>query len=305
MSRSTRRQFTARLPLLWAAAWASPSARGEDGAGFRVMVSRSLMGEVNENDLRASLKVWAASILPQAQMPVGWEREILAAPERLVQAVRDGQVDGVALTVPEYRGVAAYLNPATLLVDEQRAGKGEQYLIVVRDASGIGSLQELRGHSLVLHKAAATCLAPAWLQATLGAPSWGAVEAHFSAVTSETRVSKGVILPVFFQKVDACLLTRRSFDAACELNYQVGRQLRMMAASPPLVPILMAFHRDCPPKRQNGFLDAVLRLHTSPAGQQVLTLFQAGRLVVRDASVLRTTLELLAAADRIRAEARR
>jgi ABC-type phosphate/phosphonate transport system substrate-binding protein len=201
--------------------------------------------------------------------------------------------------------VAAHLNQATLLLDEQRAAQGEQYLILVREDSGIGSLQGLRGRSLVLHKAAITCLAPAWLQTALGAPNWSAVQAHFSVVTSEPKVSKGVILPVFFQKVDACLLTRRSFEAACELNPQVGKRLRIAAASPPLVPMLLALHKDCPPERQKAFLDAVLRLHGSPEGQQVLTLFQAGRLVARDASVLRITLELLAAADGIRAGTKR
>jgi ABC-type phosphate/phosphonate transport system substrate-binding protein len=307
-------RFPACLALLCLAQGALQSdaagAPPDDGNGqrIRIVVSTTLMGDVNENDARASLRVWASAITGEAGLKADLDRGFLATPEQLFQAVRAGQADGFAATIPEYLRAASYVDRTSLLLDEQRADHGEEYVILAHEESGIRVFQDLRGHSLALHKSAFTCLAPAWLQTLLVASDWPAVEAFFGSVSSDPKVSKGVILPVFFRQVDACLLTARSFATACELNPQLGRRLRVVAKSPPLVPVVMVLHKDCPPRTKQILLDSILKMQHSLAGRQVLTLFQSGRLVLRDASALGGTLELLAAAERIKAgaaEARR
>ena len=58
--------------------------------------------------------------------------------------------------------------------------------------------------------------------------------------------------------------------------------------------------KDCPPEQRETFQNALTKLHKTVAGQQALTLFESGQLVIADASILGSTLELVKAHERIR-----
>jgi phosphonate transport system substrate-binding protein len=197
--------------------------------------------------------------------------------------------------------VSAYADPATIILDERQATSGEEYLILVDAQSNIRDLADLRGRSLAFHRNPTTCLAEAWLRAVLNVKDAGAMQDFFGKVIASDKISKGVVLPVFFGQMDACLVTRAGFETLCELNPQLGRRLRVLAASPRVVTVLMAFHKDCPPEAKRRVTEALLSLHKSVPGQQVMTLFQTRRMVLRDIAALQGSIQLLHAAERVKA----
>lgn len=280
------------------------AARGADtppqtGRHVRVGVSASMLGEVNENDARAAMRGWADALMKQSSFDVEWAG-IMETTEQLVQAINKRQVDGLALTTSEYVLVSQLLDPDHLIVDEATLKEGQRYLLLVQSDSKIGGLADLRGRSLVVYKNSNTSLASAWLETSLAGSGLGPSEAFFAHSSTNVKLSRGVVLPVFFRQVDACLVTQRAFDAMTELNPQLGRQLRAVATSPVVVPSIMAFRKDMPADARESFTKMLLDLHKNPIGQQIQTLFQIRRCVVANSSVLRTSLEMLAHYERIK-----
>jgi len=270
-----------------------------------MMASVSAMGDVNENDVRAAFRVWASAMERQMGMAIDYQRGILATSGELVQAVREGQVEGFAATVLEYLQVAGYADPALLVLDELYATSGEEYIILAHEEAALRSFRDLRGRSLAIYSSGTMCLASAWLQTLLATNNSGRTDGFLGAVTENPKLSKGVVLPVFFRKIDACLVTRRAFQTMCELNPQLQKKLRVVETSPKLVPVVMAFHKDSAPDRRRRFAQALLTLHENPVGQQLLALFQGRRLLLRDSTSLASTIELVNAAERLRVPTRR
>jgi ABC-type phosphate/phosphonate transport system substrate-binding protein len=295
----TRAVPRATLPALLLAA-VPTVVMGAGEPPFRLAIPVNIMAAVNENDARAALKVWASSVERQLGMGIDLERGTLLTSEQLLQAVRRGEVEGFAATVLDYLQVAEYADPSLLVLDEVYATRGEEYIILAHEESGLRSFRDLRGRRLTIYGNPTMCLAPAWLQILVSESGGGKVEGFFSAVTQNASLSRGVILPVFFRQTDGCMVTRRQYGTMCELNPQLRTRLRVIETSPKLVPVVMAFQKDGPPDRRRRFAHALLTLPDSPVGQQLVALFQGGHLLLRDRTSLAATIELVKAAEQIR-----
>ena len=78
-----------------------------------------------------------------------------------------------------------------------------------------------------------------------------------------------------------------------EMNPQLGNQLETVAVSPSVVPFVFCFRADYTSPIRKQILDAIANWHTTPAGRQILTIFQCDALEERPLSCLDSTLELL------------
>ena len=173
----------------------------------------------------------------------------------------------------------------------------EEYVLLVHQDSEIHRIEDLRGRSVMFWKNSRMSLASAWLDIALfnnGCPR----VAEFCRVTQNNKLSK-VVLPVFFRQSDACVVTRRGFKIMSELNPQVSQQLRVLASSPELVPSGFCFRRDYDDPLREIIVTEMGSLTATPAGQQVLTLFQSGPLEAWPISCLDSAFELLATHERL------
>jgi phosphonate transport system substrate-binding protein len=84
-----------------------------------------------------------------------------------------------------------------------------------------------------------------------------------------------------------------------ELNPQVGKQLRILAVSPEVVPSGFAFRSDYASPYRAQMLVEMGRLADSPAGQQILTLIQTDRIEDQPISCLASAFELLSTHQRL------
>ena len=285
--------------LFWTA-FSFAAAGGEHPVdnGLRIGVSASITGEMNATDAGVALRAWAEEV--DRQTGLRFEPE-LCTYGQLTQKIRSHQVDAFSLNILEFAPVAAYAG-RELVVDQSQLPDGEQYVLLVHQSSGIQSLADLHGRSLLISQNTRMCMARIWLDTLLASARLGAADGFLGRLESNPKLSR-VVLPVFFRQADACIVARQGFNTMCDLNPQIGKQLLPLAVSPKLLTTFMAFHKDCPPETKRRFLAAVSGLHKTVAGRQVLTLFGGTHLVEADISVLRTGLELLHAYERQQAKA--
>ena len=84
-----------------------------------------------------------------------------------------------------------------------------------------------------------------------------------------------------------------------ELNPQVRQQLRVLAASKPLAPQVMAFRRGLSPPLIDEILANIREMPRLASGKQLLTLCKVDSIQVYPDSCLDTVRELLAARARL------
>ena len=114
--------------------------------------------------------------------------------------------------------------------------------------------------------------------------------ASFFASIKVTDKAQACTLPLFFGSVDACVVDEINLNLAKEMNPQLG-QLKVVARSRPLIETIIALPA-VPIPYQQDLLDAMLSLHESPRGRQLLMVFKTERLLRIDTGDLDVAREL-------------
>lgn len=275
-----------------------PLAGADVTAPLRLAISESLGMDVNANDARAAMVIWMKQLSRDLNLAVEYKPNIFDTAQEILYRVWSGQLDAVALNVVEYRQVANLLDSSQVIAAGGTDGP-EQYVVLVKDKSGIQKLGDLRGHRLIVLAAPRMCVATAWLSTVLEEGHDGGPEQFFGSVSTDTKVS-GIVLPVFFGKADACLAIKRGFDAVIELNPQVARDLRAVAISPPMVVVFYVFRKGYQGVFRERLVKALSSLRNTASGRQFATLFQFEDAAVKDSGCLMAALAILETASRTR-----
>ncbi|MGA2150079.1 MAG: PhnD/SsuA/transferrin family substrate-binding protein [Bryobacteraceae bacterium] len=281
--------------MLGAGRWLPGALAATDaGAPVRLAISESVVGDVNLYDARAAMQIWIKKMTQDLNLVL--DVKLFATTQEIVEGTLRGRFDCVALNVIEYRQVTDKLDSSRIVNAAGSAGL-EQYVILVKQNSGIRQLGDLKGRRLCTLKTPKMCVAPTWLFTVLEDGHYGPAEHFFGSVATDTKFSR-VVLPVFFGQADACLTSKRGFDTMCELNPQVARDLKVLISSPAMVVDFYIFRKNYQSMAREKVISALSSLRSSAAGQQLATLFHFDELTVRDASCLTSALSVLERAER-------
>ncbi len=287
------------LSVLFTAALAAAhdSDNWHEPASVHIALSGGTFVEVNPNDAQAAVKAWGQTILKQRGIVTEVETMVFQKTEALVEALKNRQADAAAMLAEEFIRMEA--KPDAVFLSSRNNSFTERYVLLVHRHSGIDAVDKLLGHQLVLHHNPKTSLASAWLDTLLASHALGFPEEVFESMTRIENASKAV-LRVFFRQVDACIVTANVFDIVSELNPQVRKDLRVIARSPEVIPTLFFFRPDYTAEVKGKLEDALVALHETPAGQQVLMIFQGERMEKHPIACLESSQQLLEKADRLR-----
>lgn len=297
-----RRSVLARRPFL-AAAGASLFGAALRLAGalpspaLRLAISETVMGEVNLTDARVAMQFWLQKIGPGANLAI--DPKIFMPTQEIVDRLRRGMLDAVAINVTDLRPMADLLDTSQV-VNAAGAAGFEQYVLLAKHGGAVSQVGDLKGRRLTILKSPKMCAAQAWLTTVVDEIYRGPAEQFLSAQPPDAKPAR-VILPVFFGQADACLTTIRSYELMCELNPQVSRSLQQLASSPPLAVDFYAFRKHFPVEARERLTRTITDLCRSVEGRQVATLFQFDAVEVRDGKCLTSALNVLDRADKARA----
>jgi phosphonate transport system substrate-binding protein len=282
------------LLALWTASilTGTPTCFGAPNEPFRMAFSASMFSEVKEEDVRAAMKVWIMTVARDRGIVVDANPNIMQNIEEMEKYGLANRVDGFGITTVEYPRLSRTMKFDMFTVGMKDGRYTEEYLLLVKNNSGLENIEALIGRTLNVLNNPRMSLALIWLDTVLVKATQKSSQTFFGQVN---RVNKPMqtLLPVFFGKIDACLITRQSFETMEELNPQIGKQLRVLAASPEYVPSGFAFRAEHQTEFRPQIIEAMKQLHESPAGRQILTLTQASRLEPLPIACLDRSLELL------------
>ncbi len=265
-------------------------------SGFRIGVSYGSFGTVGRNDAGAALKAWATTVVRERRLSFPVHVELFDTEPELTRALEKGRVDAASMTAAEF--LTSGSRPEHVILTAMETGHFEQYVLVARREVGARTIADLRGQRLVRYDSPRAGVAWPWLETALASSGLGGGLEFWSATSVVDKPSKAV-LRVFFRQAEACLVTTNAFRVACELNPQIARSLQVLLTSPPIVPTLMFFRSGYSGQARTDIEQAILALHETTAGKQVLTVFQGTRMVKEPVSCLDATRRVLEEHERI------
>ncbi|MEN6331925.1 MAG: PhnD/SsuA/transferrin family substrate-binding protein [Smithella sp.] len=259
---------------------------------FRIGFSSSMFSDVNENDARAAVKVWGQMIAKARNVPTNPTPLIFKNEDEVLQSLQEKKVDAVAIVMPEFAKLQRKVRFAPIFLTSNSGVATEQYILLVRQDSSIKRPAHLRGRSLLFQKSPRNALSTLWMD-TLLAKQGYPVASRFVGKISQNNKLSNVILPVFFRRADACVVTRSGFNTMNALNPQLGRQLTVIAESSEMVPAVLTFRADYDPPFKEQLFAGINELKETPAGQQVLTIFHSDHIAQYPWASLNAALKLI------------
>ena len=88
-----------------------------------------------------------------------------------------------------------------------------------------------------------------------------------------------IVLLIFFKKADVCLVGYNAFKTMVELNPQIGKELKILQMSPPLIKGITCIRKSFYKWAKPDVIHVLSSLPETAAGRQVLTLFGQSRVV--------------------------
>lgn len=277
-------------PALRVSAEDAPTSLGR--IEIRLAFSRSMFADVNENDARAAVKVYAQSIGDQNGVFVDSKPALLEGTNAIAEVLKNKQAELLVLTTTEFLALEAQGLEGPLLLSRVKESSAEDYLLLSRQDGPLGTVEDLTGRRLVISGDVRSSLARSWLEVLCREHGLGPADQALAQVTTASKATL-VVLPVFFGKADACIVTRNSWEVMCELNPQLKRQLRIVAAAPPVVPALTCFRTGLTATAKQQIIQAVESSASRPAFEQLLVLFKSDSIGNEPLSVLAGTRELV------------
>jgi hypothetical protein len=167
------------------------------------------------------------------------------------------------------------------------------YVLLAHRRKEFVSPADLRGRELMIYEAGNAKLGRAWLEVLLKENNLPPATNFFSNVETVIKPT-AALLPAFFRKKAACVITIEAFQAARELNPQLGQDLVPLATSPSYVESVLCVNKNGwnSERERNDFLRALEGLQNHTAGKQLLQLFKAERLQEYQPALLDSVREL-------------
>lgn len=278
--------------LLLAAAVCLQVGLAQSAEIVRVEFSRLIIGEINENDTMAAVKLWSTALVVTDDFSVNVQPIIYEDARGIEIALNKCMVDLINLGVDEFFDLQHLLDPEKFIVAVNGGTITEEYLLLARTKSHIADIKDLKGGALRFSKNARTVLSTIWLDVKLAEAGLPSTEHFFDQMIPANKIS-GALLPVFFGKADACLVTRKGFNTMAELNPQISHQLRILAASKEYIPGFLAFRKSYHSEIKDVVVNNIKTWHQTSAGRQILTIFQMDDLVFQPFEIIVPTMELI------------
>ena len=261
---------------------------------LRVGYATKLLNDVvSEADAMAALELWTREITKTTKLKMLTKPVLFGDLQSMVQAMKNRETDLIALTVMDYMKIRdkVPLEPA-LVGSKRETTYGDELVLIVRREQGITDIGQLKGKRLVVHANLMLDDAYIWLSNVLTGKHLPDRDRFFASVREVKKASQAV-LPVFFRQADVCLVGKSFFNTMVELNPQLGNELTVLSSSDKLLYGMLCFNKNLSSDIKAQIIKGALNMSTTPAGKQILTLFQIDSIEAFKPGMLDTTVALL------------
>jgi len=282
---------------------AVPVAQPGPEKTIRFGFTAALIGDANPNDVVAATLLWAKGVISQVGFWTSAEASVFQDVNEAMTPPNNGKTDLLALTTLEYLAAERRLQVQPSMVFQQSNETMSDSVVLVR--SDITSVSQLAGKRLAINLPAREWdMAGIWLDVLLMEAGLPARQTAFSTVKVVPRRSQAA-MALFFKQVDVAVETRSAFETAVELNPQLGKELKILARSPPLLPGLICTRNSMEPDLRRRYIEKATHLHELPQFRQTFIVMRVTKILEWDPHFLDSARALVARRDALKKAAAR
>ncbi len=280
------------VPFVFADQWAGLPTT------LRVGFSARVFPDVDQRDAQVAMELWTRELARGMGIKTTPRTTIYKNPDDLLEAVKRRELTVVTLPAIEYLEIRDRAPLTPIIVASSNAGTARQYALIAGRSSGIRSLSDLRGKTILIPSSSKNEASHIWLHVLLMKEVKQDRTLFFHKVLESSAASKS-ILKVFFHQADAAIVSRGALETSTELNPQIGRELAVIAESKPLHGDITCVPTMVSEKLKRAIMNSALHLHETTTGKQIFTLFQIDKVIPFNAAYLSGLEELLRERDRL------
>jgi ABC-type phosphate/phosphonate transport system substrate-binding protein len=146
----------------------------------------------------------------------------------------------------------------------------DPYYIVAKKNQTIKNLSDLKGKRFARYRN--DKLGKLYLNTLLLKQFQKEQDTFFSSIIQKKKYSLA-LYDVFFDKADACMVLKRTYDLLCELNPQIKQDISILHMSEPFIPLVTFCRGDIDQHLKLLFIKAVKNMFDFEEGRQIMLIF--------------------------------
>lgn len=155
----------------------------------RIGFARDTIGEINENDAMAAVKLWSTQLVQSSDFDVQIQAKIYEDIQSIKTALAQKQVDFINLSAVLFFDLQHLLNHKQLIFAVFGNSIHTEHLLVVPQKSGITDLKDLKGCVLRFLDDPKNALGTTWLDVRLAGEQLSAADHFFSQMVPAKKIS--------------------------------------------------------------------------------------------------------------------
>jgi len=260
------------------------SMHASAGGPIRIAMLSGIVPESLEQDYRIVVEVWSKKIMED----MGYYPKIFhyAKPNQFFNAIEKGEADVFSLKTENYIS----MNPETVIpiaFIQRYSSPASKYVLLSRNNE---SLKQLQGGEIKCGEDYSNTPA-LWLSQLVHKETGNSIGEFFRKIT-KVDSHKNAIYDVFFGRADACLVPLEALELVAELNPQLNESLHRVAVSDPFTSSVICMSAKSDPELVEAIKRNIIKLDSSPSGQQILNLLSSKKYCTFDEKYLEGVLKL-------------
>lgn len=201
--------------------------------------------------------------------------------------------DCIILTTEDYFALNKKLPLEAFATNYSDGSVGYKYYLIVNKNSNITDISQLKNETLYILAGKGQTAPTLWLGQLLKEKKLPEQKNFFKEIIIDYKATN-VLLPVFFNKAKACIVTEASLNLLSELNPAIKNNIKILGSSSNILLGVCCLNSSKKDSRvYNVLKDIIPNLHDDVYGSQLLKLFNADKLVPYKEEYLQNYFNLL------------
>lgn len=239
-----------------------------------------LFSGVDINDAQAGVKIWVSKIVKINNLfnKYNVKVKIYTSVNQVISQMQQDNLSMLSLTTQDYLNYGSKIGLEPALVPSINNDAGAYYYLLVKKDKNYNSLKDLKNITIGLTSQGSHQASVLWLDELLAKDQLPQKEKYFKKIIYSEKESD-LILNLFFDQTDACIVSNHDFQLMKELNPQIGSQLKTILISPKYLWGIVCYTMLFDNKAKNLFYESALKFQNLPSGKQLFSLLKIDKLI--------------------------
>lgn len=245
---------------------------------FRLIFSTNLLQNMKAEDAIATTKILAQNIQRKMKLEEEIKIEICNGVDEITESIKK-PFDFILATTVETEILKKKNKLDFTFVNETNGSVGFEFYLITNKKQNFNDIKSLKDGSIIILSKSNFNTASVWLDKLLRDANLSVKEKFFKDIKYDYKATN-VVLPVYFNKTTAAIVSRPALELLFELNPQLKKSLNIINKSSPILFGIISFDGRSKDKKRKDFIcDILSSLHEDNYGKQLLDLFMVDKMI--------------------------